>query len=597
MRSITIPTIVALNSTAIVGLLLGAAEVPAAAAGGAADLLDPAYVARQVCGPIPTQRTELYKPGFQMAAAAGGAAAGGETGPPLYDTLGRLTYPVSTRSADAQAYFDQGLRLAFAFNHAEAARAFRRAQAIDPTCAMCYWGEAYVLGPNINFPMMPESVPMAFAAIARAQALKAGASESERALIDAMAKRYSADPAADRPSLDRAYADAMTAIAGRWPDDDQVQVLFADALMNLQPWDYWEADRTTPKGRTAEQVAALERVLARAPTHPGAIHLYIHTVEASATPERAEPFADLLGAQMPGAGHLVHMPAHIYYRVGRYLDSLQANLAAAKADEALFATATDEGIYRYGYYPHNVHFVLVSARMAGDGPNTVDAAEKLGRVMSDEIARKVGWVEAIKQAPYYAHATFSPPETVLSLPEPGADFPFVRGSWRYARATAALRAGNLQAAAVERDALAELLATADFANLEAWFVPAKPVLSIAGKVIDGQIARASGDLAGAEAALREAAALQATLPYMEPPFWYYPVRQTLAAVLLEAGRPLEAVAEFQASLHEAPNNAFALHGLALAQEAAGDAAGAKATRAMFARAWAGGPVLPKLAQL
>ena len=330
MRSMTALTIVALNSTAIVGLILGAAEVPAAAAGGATDLLDPAYVARQVCGPIPTQRTELYKPGFQMAAAAGGAAAGAKSGPPLYDTLGQLTYPISTRSAEAQAYFDQGLRLAFAFNHGEAARAFRQAQAIDPTCAMCYWGEAYVLGPNINFPMMPEAVATAFAAIARALALKARASERERALIDALGARYSADPAADRPSLERAYAEAMSAVAARWPDDDQVQVLLADALMNLQPWDYWEADRTTPKGRTAEQIAALERVSARHPTHPGAIHLYIHTVEASTTPERAEPFADLLGAQMPGAGHLVHMPAHIYYRVGRYLDSLQVNVAAAR---------------------------------------------------------------------------------------------------------------------------------------------------------------------------------------------------------------------------------------------------------------------------
>jgi tetratricopeptide (TPR) repeat protein len=305
----------------------------------ASKLLDPAYVARSACGPIPKRRTELYKPGYQLAAAQAVAAATpmADPGPRLYDNLGTLSWPVTTRSPEAQRWFDQGLRWAFAFNHAEAARAFRKAQATDPTCAMCYWGEAYALGPNINYPMMREAVAPAFAAIAQAMALKAGASEPERAVIEAMAARYAADPQADRKALDAAYADAMTKVAGRFPDDDQIQVLLADALMNLQPWDYWQADRRTPKGRTEEQVAALERVLQRSPDHPGAIHLYIHTVEASTTPERAEPHADQLGALMPGAGHLVHMPSHIYYRVGRYLDSLEANLAAAAADEAYLA--------------------------------------------------------------------------------------------------------------------------------------------------------------------------------------------------------------------------------------------------------------------
>ena len=221
----------------------------------------------------------------------------------------------------------------------------------------------------------------------------------------------------------------MTGVAARYPDDDQVQVLFADALMNLQPWDYWEADKRTPKGRTAEQVAALERVLRRNPDHPGAIHLYIHTVEASTTPERAEPYADRLNGQMPGAGHLVHMPAHIYYRLGRYLDSLKVNVAAVEADEALFAASEQEVPYRYSYYPHNVHFVLVSASMAGDRANAVSAAEKLARSIPNEIALEIDAVQAIQQAPYFAHAQFSPPATVLALPDPGA--------------AAAVRAGQL----------------------------------------------------------------------------------------------------------------------------------------------------------
>jgi hypothetical protein len=308
------------------------------------------------------------------------------------------------------------VRWAYAFNHGEAVRAFRAAQKADPTCAMCYWGEAWALGPNINYPMQPEAVKPAFAAVAQAVALRGSADQKEQALIDALAARYSPDPAADRKALDAAYADAMGKVAASYPDDDQVQVLFADSLMNLQPWDYWAPDKHTPKGRTAEQVAALERVLQRNPDHPGAIHLYIHTVEASTTPGRAEPFADRLNGKMPGAGHLVHMPAHIYYRVGRYLDSLKVNVAATRADEALFATNPPDPVYRLGYYPHNIHFVLVSARMAGDRADAIAAAEKLGNLAWGDTSSVAGLVQPIQQAPYFAHAQFSPPERSWRCP-------------------------------------------------------------------------------------------------------------------------------------------------------------------------------------
>ena len=597
MHSATALTTILLGSTVVGFATLGIANAPAEQPPNAAELLDPAYVAQQVCGPV-KRKSEFFNPGFQIAAAqAATRTTNADLGPVLYDNLGTLTDPVTTRGPEAQRYFDQGLRLTYAFNHGEAARAFRKAQAIDPTCAMCYWGEAFALGPNINYPMLPSAVAPAFAAVAQAMALKDQASPRERALIEALSARYSADPAADRKALDAAYADAMAGVAAAFPNDDQVQVLFADALMNLQPWDYWAPDKTAPKGRTAEQVAALETVLRRNPDHPGAIHLYIHTVEASTTPKRAEPFADRLNGKMPGAGHLVHMPAHIYYRVGRYLDSLKVNIAAAKVDEALFAAADQDPVYRYSYYPHNVHFVLVSARMAGDGGHTVEAAEKLRQLIPTEQATGIPSVQAIQQAPYFAHAQFSPPETILNLPDPGADLPFVQGSWRYARAMAQIRAGDLRAAAEERARLGDLTEGPDYSDLVAWFVPAKETLTVAGLVVDGQIARAAGDHAKAEAALREAAAMQANLPYMEPPFWYYPVRQTLAAVLLESGKHSEAIQEFQASLHEAPNNAFALYGLMMAQEAAGDAAGAKVTKALFDKAWAGGTDVPQLAQL
>ena len=564
------------------------------AADGASPLLDPAYVARNVCNAV-QRRAEFFKPGALIAVAQ--AAAPPASRPALRDDLGTLSVPITTRAAEAQAYFDQGMRWAYAFNHGEAARAFRAAQEADPTCAMCYWGEAYVLGPNINYPMQPQAIAPAFAAVAQALALRQGGSEREHALIEALAARYSPDPDAGRAGLDAAYAEAMGAVAARFPDDDEVQVLFADALMNLQPWDYWEADKRTPKGRVAEQVAALETVLARNPDHPGASHLYIHTVEASTTPERAEPYADRLNGQMPGAGHLVHMPAHIYYRIGRYLDSLNVNVAATRADEALIAASPQDPVYRYGYYPHNIHFVLVSARVAGDRAHTIEAAETLGRFPWGDTESLAGLVQPIQQAPYYAHAQFSPPETILALEEPGADRPFVRGSWHYARAIAAIRAGDLAAAAAESRAIGDLVAKADFGNLEAWYVPARESLTIATKVVDARVARAQGDHAAAVAALREAAAIQAALPYMEPPYWYYPVRQTLGAVLLEAGETEAAIREFQASLIETPNNAYALFGLMKAQEAADDHAGAKATAALFAKAWAGGAVLPDLSEL
>lgn len=584
--------------TALAGIAMLAGPGLAAGPEDAAKLLDPAYMAKNICGPVPKRRTELYKPGFQLAVAQAAAPqAAADEGPRLYDNLGTLSWPVTTRSPDAQRFFDQGLRLAYAFNHAEALRAFRKAQALDPTCAMCAWGEAYVLGPNINYPMMPEAVAPAFAAVARALALKEGASERERAVIEALARRYAADPNADRKALDAAYAEAMTRVAARHPEDDQIQVLFADALMNLQPWDYWQADRATPKGRTAEQLAAIERVLQRNPNHPGAIHFYIHTVEATTTPERAEAYADRLGAQMPGAGHLVHMPSHIYYRVGRYLDSLAVNRKAVAADEAFLAQVNAEGIYPYGYYPHNVHFMLASAQMAGDGATAVAAAEKLGRVMSDEVARNVGWVEAIKQARYFAHARFSEPATVLALPAPGDDFPFVQASWRYARAMARIRAGDLAAAGEEAKQLDALARERDYARLAAWGVPAKEVLAIAGLVVEAGIARADGRLDEAVAAYREAAALQDALPYMEPPYWYYPVRQSLGATLLQAGKAAEAEQVLKESLMQAPNNAYALHGLMQAQEALGDQAGAAATKARFTKAWAGGTAMPSLARL
>lgn len=514
--------------------------------------------------------------------------------PPLWDNLGTLTFPVTTGNKLAQRYFDQGLKLAYAFNHAEAARAFRHAQRLDPGCAMCYWGEALVLGPNINAPMDPADVPRAVARIERAQFIARQVSPKERDLIAALAQRYSADPKADRAKLDAAYAKAMGEVAARYPQDDDIALLHAEALMNLHPWDYWEAGGARAKGRTAQIVATLEKVLRRKPDHPGAIHYYIHMVEASDKPARAAPYADRLGAAMPGAGHLVHMPFHIYYRIGRYQDAIEANRRAVAADEAYIAEAQPEGIYPLAYYPHNIHSLMTSAQMAGDGKSAVESAEKLAQVVSFDAGRDIAWVQPILAAPYFTHAQFSAPEVTLAVPDPGDALPYVKAMWHYARGTAHALAGNADAARGEVDAM-RALGKQDYAGLVEAGVPAPDVIALAQHVVLGRIAQAAGNWGEARKEFERAVAIEDKLAYSEPPYWYYPVRQSLGAVLLAAGKPKEAEAVFRQSLLRAPNNGWALHGLAATYEKLGKTASAKTTREQFKRAWVGPE--PDLARL
>jgi len=482
--------------------------------------------------------------------------------PPLWDKLGTLSYRITTAKPEAQRYFDQGLRLAYAFNHLEAQRAFRRAQKLDPKCAMCFWGEALVLGPNINATMDASAVQPAFTAITRAKALAKRGSTRERSLIEALSKRYSKNPEADRKALDSAYAQAMGKLTAQFPKDDEIAVLYAEALMDLSPWDYWEAGGRKPKGRTAEILRVLERVLARNPDHPGAIHYYIHMVEASDRPERAEPHAQRLASLMPGAGHLVHMPFHIYFRLGRYRDALAANKAGIAADEAYLAQAKPQGIYPQVYYPHNLHSLMASAHMAGDGKTALAAAEKLARVVSEEAARTIPLVQPITAAPYFAHAQFSPPDTVLALPDPGSALPYIRAMWHYARGVAQASRNDREAAGREAEAIARINASADFSTLTVSAIPAPDILRLARFIVLGRIAQAEGDLNGARAEFERAVAVQDKLAYMEPPHWYYPVRQSLGAVLLLSGDLQGAEDAFQASLREAPNNGWSLYGLA-----------------------------------
>jgi tetratricopeptide (TPR) repeat protein len=535
--------------------------------------------------------TRPFKPGQQPPVPASKGV------PVLYDDLGTLHVPVTTSSPQAQAYFDQGLRLAFAFNHAEAARAFRAAQQLDPRCAMCYWGEALVLGPNINAPMSPDAVAPAAAAAARALKLAPRATKPEQALIRAVARRYQAHPPADRKPLDTAYANAMADAARAYPGNDTIQVLYAESLMDLSPWDYWEAGGAKPKGRSAQMVDALERVLARNPNHPGATHFYIHAMEASTRPEKALPAARVLGEQMPGAGHLVHMPSHIYYRIGMYREALKVNLDAIAVDERYFKSSASDPVYRGAYYPHNIHFVMVSALMGGDGRTALEAGAKLDKSIGPGLLEEVAGLQPVKAAPYFSHVQFSSPDVLVALPDPGPEHVLVKAMWHYARAVGFARKGALADSRKEIDALGVIERTADFKALEEQGVPGRDIVRTARAVAAGRLADASGDLPGAIKAYREAVAVQDALPYMEPPFWYYPVRQSLGVVLLRAGQSSEAEQVFRESLARTPSNGWALRGLIEVYRQRGDAAALAATQKRFDTTWlgqAGGPSLSLL---
>ena len=517
--------------------------------------------------------------------------------PQLYSNLAKLKWQVSTRNPKAQAFFNQGIVFAFGFNHAEAQRAFREAQKLDPNCAICYWGESLILGPNINVPMMPEANAPALDALAKARSLASGAAPKERALIDALGKRYSADPKAERAALDKAYAEAMGAVAAKYPADDTLKVLYAEALMDTQPWDYWEAGGAKPKGNGAEIVATLEEVLKRNPRHLGAIHLYIHAVEASTKPERALAYADRLGDLAPGAGHLVHMPAHIYYRVGMYKKSLETNKHAMAVDESYFKSSPSDPLYKSAYYPHNIHFVMVSAQAGGDRATALEAAAKLDAAISVEVTKMFAIMQPVKAAPYTTHARFSDAETILKLPAPSDDLLLVKAMYHYARAVAQASRKDAPAAKAEIAALDKMEKEGDFKAFGDWGIPAKEIVQIARLVAIGRLADAMGDLDGAAKAYEDAIFVEDTLSYMEPRYWDFPVRQALGSVRLRQGRLDDAEKAFRDSLAAIRNNGWALAGLAETYKRKADAKSESATRAAFKRAWFGDPAGPDIGRL
>lgn len=548
--------------------------------------LDPSRQAASLCRDLDAGASLARR----LLLAEAMAAPASATGPiPLYDDLTRSPFPVTVSNPQARRYFSQGLLMTYGFNHAGAVRSFREAQRRDPGCAMCWWGEAVALGPNINAPMDARDRDAALAALDRAMALRGRASPMERALIEALSRRYAREAEADRADLDSAYADAMLEVARRFPADDDVAVLAAEAVMDTTPWNYWEPDRKTPVGRSGEAVRLVEAVLRRNPDHVQASHLYIHLLEA-ADARRAEAAADRLSqGRAPSAAHLVHMPSHIYQARGRYRDAIRVNIAAARADEAFIRTAGDRSLVRYGYYPHNVHFIVAAAQMAGDMPTAIDEARRLRTILDPATSARIAWIQAIDAAPYLAMAQFAEPAEILAMPEPDARLPYPAAMRRYARAIAYVQLRDRAGFDREIAALEALGQSGAFAGMIQQGVPAPELIALAAAVARGRFAAAAGRYDEAIGHYRTAIKHESGIPYQEPPYWYYPVRQSLGAAQFLAGRHAEAAETFRAALAQAPDNGWALYGLAESEAAQGHTVEAAAARQALVRAWAGRP--------
>src|SRR5688572_14677756 len=523
----------------------------------------------------------------EPASPARSDAAAARPGP-LFDGLGSHRFPTSTKNARAQRYIDQGLILHYGFNHEEAIRSFEEAVRLDPRSAMAWWGVALAHGPNINLPMDTEHGSKAATAIGRARSLSKNATPRERAYIDALSRRYQAGPAAGtgaaRPGLDSAYVGAMRALARAHPDDLDAATLFAEALMNLRPWDHWTKDGKMQPG-TGELLEVLEGVLARAPGHPGANHFYIHSIEASPTPDKALPMADRLRTLVPAAGHLVHMPAHVYMRTGRYDDASASNQQGATADSAYIAQTGADGVHTMMYPPHNVHFLWASLAVAGRSQEAMAAARRAASMLSPETVAAMPMAEFLPPTPWFSLLRFGRWDEMLAEAAPPASQRYVSGMWHYARGMALAAKGRAEEARVASDSLEAIAALTDPAFMVD-INSAKALLELAGEVLTARLAQAAGRTDEARVHLERAVAREDDLRYAEPPAWYQPVRQLLGQALLDARRPADAERVFREDLVHYPENGWSLHGLERALTMQGRTDEARAVGERFARAWA-----------
>jgi tetratricopeptide (TPR) repeat protein len=479
--------------------------------------------------------------------------------PPLFDNLGSHHHPITTTSEQAQQYFDQGLRLVYAFNHEEAIKSFEAAARLDSQAAMPYWGIALALGPNINSAMEKKDERRAIEMVQKARRLANHATPAEQAYVEALAARYVSRKGGKRKGLDEAYAKAMRSMAQRFPEDTDAATLFAEALMDLRPWDFWKPDGHTQPG-TEEILTTLESVLAKNPDHPGACHYYLHAVEASSQPERALPCAERLPGLMPGAGHLVHMPAHIYMRLGMYHEAVERNQQAAHVDEQYLADQHPTGEYADGYYRHNLHFLWASLAMEGRNVEAMKAARDLTVTITMEEARKDRSKELYLPTPIFSMIRFGRWEELLREPPPPKGFRLMEGMWRLGRGLAHVATGRLPGAEGEHVVLSGLTKQI-YRERTTEEKTGKALLKIAERVLSGEIAARRQRYDDAIKSFEEAIKIEEALPYSEPPLWPLSVRHHLGAVLLLAERPAEAEAVYQADLLRHPDNGWALTGL------------------------------------
>jgi tetratricopeptide (TPR) repeat protein len=502
---------------------------------------------------------------------------------PLFDNLGNHSYAIKTSNKRAQAFFNQGIRLCYGFNHAEAHRAFMEASRLDPEAAMTYWGQAYALGPNINDPKPDEERKKeAYVALQKARSHAANATAKEFALIEALNHRYSADPNADLATLNTAYMEAMAKVAMEYPDDAEVQTLYADAAMNTMPWNYWD-NEGNPSPNTPPARAALEKAIALNPDHPGAHHLYIHMMELP-NPDLAVASADKLGGLMPAAGHLVHMPSHIYIRVGRYTDAVKANENAILADEDYISQCYAQGMYPLGYYPHNIHFLWSAASLLGESEVAIAAAKKTSEKVPLGEMISLPFLQDFASVPLLAYTRFGKWNEILTIPYPGDDYKHLNMLRHYARGLAFVRKQNLTEAMEELDSLA-MMKTDPALEIEVANNTSIKLAEVAYEVVAGEVAAAGGNLSGGISHLETAVALEDKLVYSEPSPWHIPPRQTLGAMLMDAGRYADAEAVYREDLDDLRQNGWSLMGLYKSLEAQGRKVEAADVKKEFDTAW------------
>ncbi|GJL71064.1 MAG: hypothetical protein NMNS01_02630 [Nitrosomonas sp.] len=531
---------------------------------------------------------------FVAGASVSSTVSANREAVPLQDNLGKHQYPVSISVPKAQRYFDQGLILSFGFNHAEAARSFQEAARLDPECAMCFWGEALVLGPNINAPMSDSAVPLAYAAVQKAWSLAGHATKKEKALIQALTKRYGNEIVKERTHLDAAYAEAMREVYQQFPDDVVIGSLLAEALMDLHPWDYWKKNGEAQPW-TSEIVSLLEDVLEQKPNQPLANHLYVHVMEGSSHPEKALPSAERLATLVPGSGHLVHMPAHIYLRVGRYRDAALANQQAVKVDQHYLNHSHVESIYTAAYIPHNYHFLWAAAAKTGQYKLALQAARDTAAKVNPEEMRTPGFSGTLQHfslMPLYTQALFGKWHEILAEPAPPADLLYVRGIWHYARGLALLRQGNIDSAQLELTFLQQIVSDPAVVDLNIFDVnEISQILKIAQAMLEGEISAAQQNYDAAIDHLKHAVALEDGLNYTEPKDWYLPPRQVLGAVLLATDKAAGAEQVYREDLHFHPQSGWSLFGLVQALHAQDKKTDAETTREQFDEAWSDADVV------